>query len=551
MKHRRYWLLAGLILSAGLAFQIAGAWQDGMTSDEGNHLAAGVVYWQTGNFTWNPAHPPLVKLMAAVPLQIGRMVYVNTAWRAWQIQYLPGLITNLFYDQTGIARPQLLFFLGRLPVLAFWLLLGILLFCWSRSRWGFGATFLTLGVYVFDPNFLGHGHLINTDVPVTAMIFATLWAADRYFRSPKLKPLLLLALLFGLTQVTKFSAVILWPIVLALGVIKIWTSRGEFRWRQWLMMAGALVAVTGGIIWTTYGFEARRLHVSGSSPRRIVRMVSAMAIPYPAASYWRGLYDVIIHNEGGHTSYLNGQTTTNGQWNYFPEALALKTPLLTLVLFAIWMAAGGRTLYGALRRRPWRCPSFDVWVFGLTPVVIFTISVISNLNIGLRHIFPIYPFIFLAIGSLATLSWPMLRRYGAALISGLTVIALIIAWRAWPNTIGYFNVGAGGTNGGHRYLLDSNVDWGQDVWRLRRFLDQQQFPLVRIQLFTSVPTGKIFSESDHLIRDADIAAGVQPSGVIVVSTNILYRNGSKLSWLRSRTPKWRIGSSIYVFDFRS
>ncbi len=546
----RHWMLFGVVLFAGFAWQLLGAWQDSQTSDEGNHLAAGIIYWQTGDFKWNSPHPPLVKLMAAAPLVVKNMVKVDRTSAAWKSGYLKAVVIETLYRQTGVSRPQLYYFFGRLPVIAFWLLLAATLFFWSRARWSFGAGFLAMSLFVFDPNFLGHGHLINTDVPVTAMMFAVVWAADRYFRRPRWPGLLLLAILFALTQMTKFSAVILWPMILALGAIKVWTSRRAYSWRQWWILFGTLVGMATIITWATYGFEVRRLYVAPDSAKAVIRVVGHIKMRLPAAHYWRGLHDVILHNEEGHATFINGKSSFSGRWYYFPEAVALKTPLLTLTLFFVWLGVGAVALRRMVRRHGWRWPPFNAWLFGLPPLVYFATSLTGNLNIGLRHVFPVYPFVFMAIGSLTTLPLGRFSRWRNPVIIGIIVISAAVAWRAWPNTISYFNALAGGSGNGQRYLLDSNLDWGQDVWRLRYWLDRQRFSAVRMSVYTSIPLGKIFPGTQPMIFDKDVAAGATPRDVIVVSKDNLYDPERNLLYLRNYQPRWRIGSSILVYDFR-
>ena len=417
---------------------------------------------------------------------------------------------------------------------------------WVKSRWGPGGALLALAVFVFDPNFLGHGHLINTDVPLAAMMLTTIWFADRYFRQPNRGRLITLGLVTGVLLVTKFSAIIIVPLLLVFGLIKIWRDRPVYNWRKFGQLVAAVAGLSLIVIWVSYGFQVAPLDIG----HRFNLPPAIINLRVPAASYWQGLRDVVVHNETGHGNYFNGQNSDTGSIEYFPEAFILKTPILTVALLLIWIVTGLITMIKQRVWRNWREVPFAAWLFGLPPLIYFAFAMYSNLNIGLRHIFPVYPFLFLAVGSLSTLAWPKRVEIRQTLIASLTIIPIVVAIRAWPNTIGYYNALAGGTRGGYRYLLDSNLDWGQDYWRLRNFLDQKKFPLIQVALFGSTPIPAIFPEATRPVLNDDLAKGIKPSGVLVVSANVLYENNSKLSWLLSRQPAWRIGSSILIYDFR-
>lgn len=548
MRWHQTVLLIGLFLGA-LSLQVLGAWQDSQTIDEGSHLTAGVVYWRLGDFAFNNPHPPLVKLAAGWPLLTQPDIRVDTNSWAWRTGNTRFIVDSILYRLPGLTGPQRYFFLGRLPVLAFWVGFGALVFLWARRRWGPWAGLLGLTVYLFDPNFLGHGHLINTDVPLAAMFFATFWAADRYFRSRRPKDLILLAVVFALAQITKFSAVILWPLLFGLGLIKLWYDR-NYRWRHWWTLVGTVTLSTALIVWAAYGFEVKILKLP-TTRFPAAAAVNNLRLPLPAGNYWRGLWYVVRHNEQGHDSALFGQRISQGNIAYFPVALAAKTPLLTLGLFLLAMAIGTHRLIRRWSTLSWteRIP-FETWIFGLPPLLYFLISLQSNLNIGLRHLFPIYPFMFLAVGSLVSVRWPRWQRWWRTGLAAAGLATVGVAVNAWPNTIAYCNALAGGTNGCHRVLLDSNLDWGQDVWRLRRYLDEQRFARVRISLFTSIPPSRAYPETKPILLDADLAAGARLDDVIIVSVSTLYDPDSRITYLRRYRPTVRIGSSILVYDFR-
>lgn len=561
--------------------QSIGAWQDSQTTDEAVHLSAGRSYWQTNDFRLNPEHPPLIKLLASVPLLFMPGTQIDTASQIWRDrQEWEVGITMLYGPDRAGRQAQLIMFLGRLPMILVWAALGGVIFAWARSRWGNLAGLMSLLAYAFDPNFLGHGHLVTTDVGVALGFVGTIWLTDRFLRQPTWSRLGWLSLVFALTQVTKFSAIILWVIVPLLGLMYLAYRPAHFSGQWWWRLVASLVVMTSVVTWVVYGFQVQPID---SDPRiaqlwqerqqivehglvdqqpPIVKKVIGWTDPQsptgrwiesashwsvPAYSYWRGLTSTLSHNVWGHPAYLLGQTYDFGWWYYFPVALAVKTPAITLLLVLGSGLYGGLQWFSRFRGRSWssRIP-FDAWLLGFPPLLFLAWSMSSHINIGLRHIFPIEPFMFLSIGSLVTVGGRLWQRGLLLAVCTLPIVAIT----SWPNTIGYFSGMFGGTREGYRYLLDSNLDWNQDIWRLNSFLHQHRFDEVHMVLFGSVPYRTLFPGSLSVLTDQEIDQGLKPSGIVIISAGQLYNQDGPFSWLRPYHPNWRVGSSITVYDFR-
>lgn len=549
-------LLAGLIIVIGLALNVTQAWQNSPTADEPGHLASGVTQWREGNFDYNTPHPPLTKLIAAklVLLQPDATVrFKNDAGK--KFSDLDAANDFLYRSDTPAERGQLLTFLGRLPMILFWLAMVVVTAVWARKRWGNLAGLIAAGVLVFDPNLIGHGNLINTDVPIAAGFIATIWALDRYLSVTTRKNLIILVIIFALTQLTKFSAVILWPIVIGLGFIKVLYGRKVFSVKQWLGMTAALIGGTSFIIWAAYGFQFTKVDISSSWNRPTHYFKKLVDFPLPAGNYFQGLYEVIKHDKFGHNAFLLGETEAHGRLAYFPIAFATKTPIITLALFVLWVGVGlvpaflgrGGQPNGWPGRSHKFLPPFSALVLGLPPIIVFISSLTADLNLGVRHIFPIWPFVALAIASLVTVSAKRWWRY--TLVGGIIGLAITLGL-AWPSTISYFNAFAGGTQNGYKVLQGSNLDWGQDAWRLRDFITKEKFTDYSIQLFGSVPEDVVWPDRQRLLVDSDIANGATPGGVVFVSSGVLEKPNSNVDWLKKYSPKWRIGSTITGYDFR-
>lgn len=572
---------------SGTILQCIGAWQDSQTTDEAVHLAAGLSYWQTGDYRLNPEHPPLIKLLAARPvrwLTAASLPFDQISWRTPD-QWTFGAQV-LYSSYPTLAGARTIMMIARIPMILIWLVLALCLWWLAYHRWGPTAGLLTTVFFVFDPNFLGHGHLVTTDVAVSLFFLLTIWIADRFFTRPAWSTLGWLILVFAAAQISKFSATILWVIIPLLGLIR-WADRDNiWSWRWWWRMMAGLVIGTALVTWLVYGCEIitpqtpapidrlwtdrqgiiaqtsrqnppnliQRLAQQTSPDQPLGRIVNlTLRGPVPAFSYWRGLMQTFSHNYFGHTAFLLGQTATHGWWYYFPLAIFFKLPAVTFSLLIIALLLPLWQMYKP-RIYPWSTmfrPSFRWWLWTLPPIFFLGWSLTSHINIGVRHIFPVLPFLYLLIGRLATVPRPQWQRWWLGGLVSAGGLLILTTGLAWPNTISYYSEFIGGWRQGHRYLLDSNLDWNQDIWRLRKFLDQQNFSEVHLVLFGSIPIDKIFPETQPVLEDWQIQAGQLPTGIVIISAGQLYNVDGSLHWYRAQPPAWRIGGSIYVYDFRS
>jgi len=320
-------------------------------------------------------------------------------------------------------------------------------------------------------------------------------------------------------------------------------------------------------IWAMYGFRTQPVLQHQPRHRLIEKIIKnpvqrerVVAIlertPLPARQYFVGLANALGHQRGGHPAFLMGQSSERGWWHYFFVAIAIKTPIPLLILIA----------WAALLSRRWR--RGDEW-FLIIPVAVILLSTIQwHINIGLRHILPIYPLLII----FASKVWatpdgrPLLprRRVWAA--------SLLLAWFVgeaafiFPQHLAYFNEFVGGPARGHRYLVDSNLDWGQDLIRLRREMERRNIDRVKLSYFGSaLPerygidyqplTGVSYSEQAALLPPEKWHQGCRPTdGWIAISATCLENIGGYLDdpalnfdWLKSHQPAGRAGYSILIY----
>jgi len=369
------------------------------------------------------------------------------------------------------------------------------------------------------------------------------------------------------------------PMFAALYLIAWWREDPQrSSWKQ-LILALATCFVLGFlVIYTAYQFEtgnaladkalAKRfamtseelkadVHVSNLLRRLIdpsttlgkVTHATVKYIPIPARSFLNGVYWQADKNKQGHDSYLLGKHSQKGWWYYFPIAFSVKTPVAVLLLLVccvplvIWkffssMATGVVALFGGLPLK---------WYVLTVPVAVYLgATLTSNINIGIRHLLPVYPFLYVLLPACFLSPGPpgsrRTRLAGVLLVGGLAVAE---SAAAYPYYLPFFNVLAGGSAQGPHYLIDSNVDWGQDLKRLKTYVDARGVKDLCVSYFGNVDPAyygiRFRALTDQAKADTcDIA----------ISVNALYSAETDNAWLRNQTPDARIGYSIYYYDRR-
>lgn len=519
-----------MVLLAAMSFVMIQSIQlESQTYDEGFHITAGYSYWKTGDYRLNPEHPPLAKLLCALPLLFTKAEFPDRA-EAWakadQVEYF-----GYFLYRNRVDADRMLL-LARLVTIVLTLVLGLGIALYTRARYSAAAGVAALFFFAADPNFIAHGRYITTDVPVTLFVFLAVIAWLRALETGRARDFGWAALTLGLALGAKFSAVFLLPAHL---IVAVWKRR--FRVETYAATCmGALL-----IVLLLYGPETARVgkapalstKIQGAFPLAQAARQVADDFRLPAHPYLVGLWDVVSHNHEGHRSYLNGKVNTKGDWRYFPTAFGVKTPTAVLLLAGPAMVFGG-----------W--PAFLVY-----PAVYGAISVSSNLNIGLRHLLPIYPFLFILIGYVVAHRLP--RRLGIVVFGIAVAVQLGELARVQPHYLAFFNTPSGGPEQGHRYLLDSNLDWGQDAKKLGIWRKEQKLERLCVSYFG---TASLDYYEIEQIPVLNLPEGTDPltlDCVAAVSVNNLfdlYTEPEQHAWARRMQPMGHIGYSISLFDLR-
>jgi hypothetical protein len=277
----------------------------------------------------------------------------------------------------------------------------------------------------------------------------------------------------------------------------------------------------------------------------------------PAHAYWLGLQSFVDHSQSGHVSYLFGERSLRGWWYYFPVAIAVKTPTATLLLLLI-SACAGLYILAAKRKtidptRP-AARTLRSWALAAPAVLYLLVSMMSSVNIGVRHLLPIYPFVFVGVSAFV---WGPLRHVWPASTPALLALAVPLqifeSANVFPDYLAFFNSPSGGSTQGPRYLLDSNIDWGQDLKKLKRYVEDNRIDSLCLAYFGSADTSYYGLNAPGVPATSEVEQRKSLDCVVAISVMHLYDMFSppgSAEWLREKSPDARIGHSIYVYDLR-
>lgn len=566
---RLNWLIVPLIL---LFFWLAvsSMVDDSPTMDEQNHIARGIALLRTGDPRLSLEHPPLINAVSALPLLTMTDLRLPTDHPSWsQVDGWYEFARLLLWDYNPDRVLQIVF-LARLPIVFLTLALGVIGYRFAREMWGAGfnattqrgkgkqsrvgitAGLLAIFLLLFDPNILAHGRYSTTDVGgATFLLLAIfllwrMWQADGW----TWRNVIIAALGLGLAFSAKLSILTFAPIMALVAVLPLypgkWTSRTAVRRLTQLIVAGGLSVV---VVWAIFAFQWGTFTFETDTLAGLNRFAG------PMPTFWAGIERIATTSEGGRMSFLAGRFADDGFRLYFPVAFAVKTPLATLILLIIASA-----ILLAMRNTRKRA------LFLLTPALLyFVFSMWSGLNIGYRHLFPMLPLLYVLIGGLAlfmTHESPQRRLMRIGVIGLCGWLLLTTLW-VYPHFISTFNPLAGGPRNGYNILIDSNVDWGQDLLRLDGWMTKNGVESVKLSYFGSAdPTilGLNYEPlpGDPLHRDLWWAvpfdrANPEP-GIYAISVHNLQEmplrpeEKTVFAWFREREPNACIGNSIAIYE---
>lgn len=563
---------------------------DSITMDEQNHIGRGIGFVKSGDPRLSLEHPPLVNSLAALPLLTMSNLHIPFEHPSWQKQP-PDVYWYIFAEELvwfSANDVPMMTFLARLPIVFMTLGLAVVAYRFAVAFWTLPLAerpflLLIIPLILFDPNLLAHGRYVTTDLGGTLFIFLATFLLWRLWQPVHLSWVRLgwaalgLGLAFG-SKLTSFAFIPLW---LGLALWPFSAKRSSQR-VGWFLFAGLGSIV---VVWAIFGFEWGTYFFKSA----ILQNLNDIQGPMP--TFLAGVEQISLLSSAGRMAYLNGRFQIGGFRSYFPIAFAIKTPIMTLITF--FLASFLLIWQSATRQRA---------IFLLIPILGYiVISMQSGLNIGYRHLLPILPFIYLLIVGLSRLG----RFVGASrfkngktsqqanqtlfpvphsplpiphspfpirhspfpiphsLLLITTLNLLLISLWIHPHYLSYFNQTIGGPKNGAMWLLDSNIDWGQDLIRLQQWMTINEVDSVKLAWFgTAVPEayGVPNQPLPGFPRSAYYSQWSNPPfhvshpepGIYAISVSNLYElplpNSGVYRWFRQRQPTDQIGYSIWIYE---
>jgi hypothetical protein len=520
-------LLAVMLLTSG-TLCVLSMRLDSATDDEPAHIAAGYLRVAKGHFDFYAEQPPLIDSISALPL-VAKGYMLAQGWDAPAVN--PWRYGKRFlYDAGNDAHAML--FRARLPIVALFLLLTLLVHSWALDLTGSrAAALLAAGLAAFSPNLLAHGGLATVDIGATLFIALAAFTFLRFLRSPTTPRAIVAGVAFALAVMAKVSAMILVPWGCLVGVLFLagernrWSERAAPALPRTLLLIGVALVI----------FEVFYLvELRGATVGLFTRLEA------PFTEYGKHISTIYrwVSDPYAQPQFLLGRFSSTGWWYYYLVAIAVKTPFTTLLLLALAL--------GAIVARPRRW-SFDVGAMLLFVVLFLGASCASRMNIGLRHVLPIYPFLYVLVAVVAHRLVQDAGRWRRGIAGAIALAAcgtVATAFAAFPSFIGYFNLFVSARDA-DRVLIDSNLDWGQDLRRLAQWVDASGVSTIHVWYFGG---GDPAYELGAKARLLDACTVTEP-GYYAISRQYFrgHEDTCELAFRDARRVT-TIGSSILVFE---
>lgn len=533
---RRTAAVAGL-LTVYYVLAVSAASRKSMTFDEMAHLTAGYTYWAFDDYRLHPENGNLPQRLGALPSVLGRASFPTLDQRAWTSSNVYAIGDQFLYSSGNDADTLLR--RSRAVMALVGVALGALIYAWARRLVSPAGAWVSLLLFAFSPTFLAHGPLVTSDM--AAALFFTAAAGAIWVALHRMTPMTVLgaAALLGGAFLSKLSAPILIPVAVVMTLVRLIDGRPltvrvrggsrEFtnRAHQVAIIISAAVIVglfTWMLIWASFGFRYVAFAAATTGKDAFLGQISTQ----PGATGWalsaaRRLHllpeaylygsALTVQFAAERAAFLNGEFSTTGWWWYFPYAFAVKTTIPGMIVGLLALAALLHRLRHADAGDTWRRRA-AAGLYAGTPLLalvavygIFALT--TNLNIGHRHLLPIYPSLCILAGGAAfwlqaavrgpqsaprrpkaagrspqaagrrPVSGPRTAGGGARRLMGIATVA-VLAWHVAesvtirPDYLAYFNQLAGGPSEGYRHLADSSLDWGQDLPALKLWLDRER-----------------------------------------------------------------------------
>lgn len=492
-----------------------GSLSKSLTWDEPVFIASGYSYLTRHDFRMNAEAPPLLQQLQALPLLSLNLNQIDTNHPIWQ--KAEHIVNGQYFIQANAQKLTTLTKRARTPMLILGALLVLALYFWAQKLYGTTPALWTTALASCSPNLLAHAKLATTDLGCAAFMFFATFAFYLALHNPTIKTWILCGITTGLALLTKYTALLLGPVFILLGLFYVWHKKITLK--NLLIGAGiVLLTVTTPLIIGYQSFSGPLL-------------------------YLQGLQKIYANANVGYQFYLLGKVSDQPFWYYYFVAFLVKTPIATGLLI-------GLSLYTAIRQQNNRDKAF----FSLIPIgLMFLISCFDQSNLGYRRILPALPFLLLFCAHTFSASHPNLLK---KIVPALVALACIESLSIYPHHLSFFNQAVGGPIKGPYLLDDSNIDWGQDLPGLAQW--QKNHPNaqpLRQLYFGIVPPHLYGIQSEKLPLNTAHIRQPQPGYYAISAHNLAWfrkikkQHNLDIDWLTKYHPIDHIGYSIYIYHF--
>lgn len=536
-----------------------------VTVDEFCHFPAGI--YNVSNLDWrmDKESPPLIKCIPAVSALITRPKVNSESFKdepnPWTFGY------DFMFRNMGGYRE--IFRYGRCVIILLGCFLGWLLFVFAKEIYGYQGALFVLFVYVLNPNIIAHSRLVTIDAGASCMMFLSIYCFWKYLQKGGAGLAILSGITLGLAQLSKFTALILYPVFLIIFIVLILNNilfvdnavddiRNDVLTKKvgsfFLMLLISVFVINAGYIFAG-SFIPLNEHVFSSVPLKKISSLFWEKLPIPLPYDYLSGFDSQLRISAGnnpfYAGYLMGEHSLTGWWYYYIIAFVIKNPVALSGILIL-------TIISWIKKAEHRTDletTLCIWV----PVIGFFVyfSFFTHTPIGIRLILPVFPLLFLAAGHFGH-EFLMKNRWSKIVVIVLAIGCLIPSVSIFPNYLSYFNSASGGPREGHRWLIDSNLDWGQDLPGLKEYMERKGIKTIKLGYFGRVDP-KIYGVNYTLAQrkiEKNIYA-VSVNFLVGRPYYLLKDNPKELVYAdldyfknyRLAKPVDVVGHTLYIFDF--
>ncbi len=540
---------------------------DSATMDEVAHIPAGYSMAKYLDYRLNPEHPPLAKTLSGLallpqkitgPKNDASFAEINQWDSGWYMLYKAG------------NDPAQILFWARLPIMLLMLILGIFVFKWAYELYGKKVALFVLALFVLYPDIIAHGRLVTTDVASALGFLVATYYFYRAVEKPAKKSLVFAGLALGVAELFKFSAVLL-PIVFTLLIfLKAFNDRDKIPFSKnikklffnLLLIFGVAIV----LIWVVYvplvwktpiniEHQLIETNLTDDSRTQILRTffhhLEGNPITRAIGHYLLGVMLVFGRVAGGNNTFIIGSMSHKAISWFFPVAWLIKTPI-TIILLST--SSIGLVIFQVTKRK---VTSKMIWALSLfiLPLALYWITtLLGSLDLGIRHLMPTIPFVLLLIGYFLSCLFKSKIKVYAQVIA--VFLVTYMGWSVlsyYPDFIGYFNESVPKEQR-YKYMIDSSLDWGQDLLRLRDYVKENKIDDMKIDYFGgSKPSYYIPNSIEWHAKNGPTTGWLAVSATLYQSSKLetIKSGESSYSWLDQIRPEAIIGGSILVYNIKN